>query len=123
MSTKINVDSDTLHRLKSHIKKGENVEDVIIRLLDLDDQYGVSAPVEFEVNFDDQLIKVFRLNNNQLEYFTPARKFSISLADWNLPEEFQNDWINFITGEDTVSMLQSIADNKIEHGCFMVRQI
>ena len=124
MSTKINVDSDTLYRLKNHLQKGEVVEDVIIKLLDLDDKYSSSPKLaEFEVSFDEDTIKVFKINDNQIEYFTPARDFSISLADWNLPDEFRNDWINFITSEDIINVLLSLGDDEIHCGCFIVRQI
>ena len=123
MITNINVTSEIKSKLESHLQEGEVIEDVIIRLLDLDDQYGEIDPMEFEVTFDDRVIKVFRIINNQFEYFTPARKFSVSLADWNLPEEFKNDWIMFATNDDVVSVLISLRDNILECGNFMIREI
>ena len=123
MSTMINVSVEVKNRIKQHIKEGETFEDVLIRLLDLDDQYKKAEPMEFEVVFDDELIKVFKLDDTQFEYFTPARKFSISLVDWNLPDEFKEDWINFATNDDVVSALHGLGDNILECGCFMIRQI
>ena len=123
MNTTLKVSTEVKNRIQQHLNDGETLEDVIIKLLDLDDQYGNSSPVEFEVTFDDTIIKVFRLNNNKVEYFTPARKFSISLSDWNLPEEYTTDWIKFVTSSDVISALLGLGDNLLECGCFMVRQI
>lgn len=123
MITNINVTSEIKSKLESHLKEGEVIEDVIVRLLDLDDQYGEIDPMKFEVTFDDRVIKVFRINNRQFEYFTPARKFSVSLSDWNLPEEFKNDWIMFATNDDAVSVLISLKDNFLECGNFIIREI
>ena len=123
MITNINVSAELLDRLKSHLKKGETLNDVIVRLLDLDDEYG-SSKLEFEAVFDETVIKVFRLNGNKVEYFTPARRFSISFNDWNLPEEFKEEWINFITSQDIIGVLLGLNEsNVIECGCFIVRQI
>ena len=123
MTTTIQVTTEVKNRLKNHTKDNETFEDIITKLLDLDDQYGNSAPVEFEAVFNEDIIKVFRLNNRQFEYFTPARKFSISLADWNLPEEFKNEWVMFVTSEDIVPVLFGLGDNTLECACFKIRQI
>lgn len=123
MKTTLTVSPEIKDRLQNHLREGEVLEDVVLRLLDLDDKYGDSKPLEFEVNFDDRVIKVFRLNNTQVEYFTPARKFSISLSDWNLPSEFSDDWIGFVTSSDAVSALLGLGDGILECGCFMIRQI
>ena len=124
MITSIQTSSEIKERLAQHIGEGEVFEDVIVRLLDLDDQYGDSEPIEFEVEFDEEFVKVFRLNNTKIEYFTPARKFSISLGDWNLPEKFREEWISFITSPEIVSVLLGLGeDSMIGCGCFIVRQI
>lgn len=123
MSAMINVSAEIKDRLKNHLQEGEALEDVIVKLLDLDDQYEIPELMEFEVVFNEDIIKVFRLHKSQIEYFTPARKFSISLSDWNLPDEFRNDWIMFATSDDIVSVLFSLGDGILECGCFMIRQI
>ena len=122
MITNINISSELKERLEQHLQKGESYEDVIIKLLDLDDEYG-SSDVEFEAVFDDEIIKVFRLNNNQIEYFTPIRKFSISLSDWNLDSKYSKDWIRFITSPDVMKVLVSLDENILECGCFKIRQL
>lgn len=123
MTTTIQVTTEVKNRLKNHIKEGETFEDIITKLLDLDDQYGNSSPVEFEVIFNKDVIKVFRLNNRQFEYFTPTRKFSVSLVDWNLPEEFKHDWIMFATSQEVVPVLFGLGKNTLECASFKIRQI
>ena len=120
--TSLTVSPEIKERLKKHLKEGEVMEDVIIRLLDLDDEYGDSKPIEFEALFNEEIIKVFRLNGSQVEYFTPTRKFSISLSDWNLDPVFTKDWIRFITSPNITSVLLGLGDNTLECECFMIHQ-
>ena len=123
MITTINVSGETKNRLESHLKEGESLEDVIIKLLDLDDKYGSTEPIEFEVTFDDTIIKVFRVKDNMIEYFTPARKFSVTLSDWNLPDEFYDGWVSVVTNPKFIPILISLGDNILECGNFIIRQI
>ena len=120
MSTKIAVSSDTLNKLKSHLHEGDSMEDVIRKLLDLNDKYGESKPVEFELDLTGEIIKVIRVNDNMIEYFTPARKFSVTLSDWNLPDEFYDDWVGFISNPEFIPVLLDLGDNLFESGCFMI---
>lgn len=57
MITNINVTSEIKSKLESHLKEGEVIEDVIVRLLDLDDQYGEIDPMKFEVTLMTELLK------------------------------------------------------------------
>ena len=118
----ITIQKELKERLQQHVGEGETYEDVIIKLLDFDDEYGDSKPIEFEVVFDDRIIKVFRVNGSQVEYFTPARKFSISLSDWNLESEFTEDWIRFITSPKIVGVLMGLGENTLEYNNLMIHQ-
>ena len=123
MITSINVTSEVRDRLQKHLKDGEVMEDIIIKLLDLDDKYGSTEPVEFEIEFNNGIIKVFKVKNNMIEYFTPARKFSVTLSDWNLPDEFYDGWVSVVTNPKFIPILISLGDNILECGNFIIRQI
>ena len=125
----LTIAESTYNKLKSLKQDGETFDDVVRKLVDMDQKYNIhDETIEFEF-LTETNSKVFRVifenNAHKVEYWNKT-SFSNSIRAWNnypsISDEDKELFISFIVKETSFNLLKSI-DGAADFGNFIIRRV
>lgn len=125
----INVSIDTKKKLSELKRDGDTFNDVITRLLDLEDKYN---PIDIVFEYEYQLFEGTRLfrvifsDKVKIQYYSmKTHKFKNDIAAWNdvekVPQQEMEDFIRFIVKESNLYVLYEMDKELVQNNIWIRR--
>ena len=125
----IDVTVSTREKLNSLKKDGETYDDVINRILDMEDQYNpvkLDITREYEYHYKESR-KLFRIHFFEEKYTLTfyddiSHEYKENIDAWNAPADMINNFIIFITKESSIILLLDLED-MVNFGDYCIKAI